>query len=153
MGPRLSLSRRGLSQNGPEDQQVVCSVNVFLCMSHAHKGVWAGGPEAAQPLPLTGAVDPQPTTEAVDPQPHTGALEPQTAVSSAGGFSDAELGALTPEEIQVAKESDRLTDRQLTRALTALGAKTTVKRPWGGGVQAAPRGLAAARTLLIAACL
>ena len=63
-------------------------------MSHAHEGVWAG----AAPK----AVDPHPATEAVEPQP---------TVSSTGGFSDAELDAPTPEEIQVAIEGDRLTDR------------------------------------------
>ena len=78
-------------------------------MSYAHEGVWAGAaPEA---------VDPQPTTEAVEPQP---------IVSSTGEFSDAELDTPTPEEIQVAIEGGRLTDRQITRALVALGAETTV---------------------------
>ena len=109
VGPSNSLSGRGLSRNGSRDQQVVCSVNVFLCMSYAHEGVWAGAaPEA---------VDPQPTTEAVEPQP---------IVSSTGEFSDAELDTPTPEEIQVAIEGGRLTDRQITRALVALGAETTV---------------------------
>ena len=118
MGPRISLSGRGLSRNGLEDQHVVCYFSALLCVSHAHEGVWAGAaPEAAQSQPLTGAVDPQPTTEAV---------EPQRTVSSTGGFSDAELGAPTPEEMQVAIEGDRLTDMQLTRALVALGAETTV---------------------------
>jgi len=40
--------------------------------------------------------------EAVDPQPTTEAAEPQStnaAVSSTGGFSDAELDGLTPKEI------------------------------------------------------
>jgi len=77
-------------------------------MSYAHEGVWAGAaPEA---------VDPQPTTEVVEPQP---------TVPPTGGFSDAELDALTPEEMQVAIEGGRLTDRRLTRALMALGAETT----------------------------
>ena len=43
------------------------------------------------------------------------AVEPQQTGSSTGGFSDAELDALTPEEMQVVIEDDRLTDRQLTR--------------------------------------
>ena len=43
-----------------------------------------------------------------------------------GGFSDAELGGFTQKELQVAIEGDRLTDKQLTRALAALGADTTV---------------------------
>ena len=72
-------------------------------MSRAHEGVWAGAaPEAAQSQPLTVVVDPQPTTEAVEPQP---------TVPPTGGYSDAELGSLTPEEIQVAIEGGRLTDR------------------------------------------
>ena len=64
--------------------------------------------------------------EAVNLQPTTEAVEPQPTVLSTGGFSDVGLDALTPEEIQVAIESDRLTDRQLTRAVMALGAETTV---------------------------
>jgi len=54
------------------------------------------------------------------------AAEPQPTVSSTGGFSDAELDAPTPEGTQVAIDGGRLTDRQLNRALTALGAETTV---------------------------
>ena len=77
-------------------------------------------PEAAQSPPLTEAVDPQPTTEAAEPQPTS------EAASSTGGFSDAELDAPTRKDTQVAIEGDRLTDRQLTRALTVLGADTTV---------------------------
>ena len=65
-------------------------------------------------------MDPQLTTEAAEPQPTN------AAVSSTGGFSDAELESPTPKEMQVAIEGDRLTDRQLTRALTVLGADTTV---------------------------
>jgi len=112
VGPSISLSGRGLSQNGPEDQQVVCSVNALLCMSYAHEGVWAGADLDE---------DPQPTMEAAEPQqtiPSTGgfseAVEPQQTGSSTGGFSDAELGALTPEEMQVVIENDRLTDRHST---------------------------------------
>jgi len=48
------------------------------------------------------------------------------AVLSTGGFLDAELGGLTPKEMQVAIEGDRLTGRQLTRALAASGADTAV---------------------------
>jgi len=108
-GPSISLSGRGFSRSGPEDHQVVCSVNAFLCMSYAHEGVWAGAaPEA---------VDPQPTTEAAEPQP---------TVPSTGGFSDAKPDALTPEEMQVAIDDDRLTDKQLNRALTAFGDEATV---------------------------
>jgi len=71
MGPSISLSGRGLSRNGPEDEQVVLSVNAFLCMSYAHEGVWAGADLDE---------DPQPTMETV---------EPQQMVSSTGGFSEA----------------------------------------------------------------
>jgi len=39
------------------------------------------------------------------------AVEPQQAGSSTGGLSGAELSALTPEEMQVVIEDDRLTDR------------------------------------------
>jgi len=62
----------------------------------------------------------------VDPQPTTKAAEPQPTAPSTGGFSYAELDAPTPEEMQVAIEGDRLTNTQLTRALMALGAETTV---------------------------
>ena len=71
VGPSTSISGRGLLRNGPEDQQVVCSVNAFLCMSYAHEGVWAGADLDE---------DPQPTMEAV---------EPQQAVLPTGGFSEA----------------------------------------------------------------
>ena len=68
-GPSISLSGRGLSRNGPEDQQVVCSVNALLCISYAHEGVWARADLDE------------------DPQPIMEAVEPQQAVSSTGGFS------------------------------------------------------------------
>jgi len=84
-----------------EDQQAVFSVNTFLCMSYAHEGVWAGADLDE------------------DPQPAMEAFEPQQTGSSTGGLSDAELDAPTPEEMQVVIENDRLTDRQLTRALKA----------------------------------
>jgi len=60
-------------------------------MSYAHEGVWAGAGLEAE--------DSQPTTEAVEPPP----IGPST-----GGFSDAGLDALTPEELQVAIENDRI---------------------------------------------
>ena len=59
MGPSISLSGRGLSRNGPKDQQVMCSVNAFLCMSYAHEIVWAGADLDE---------DPQPTMETAEPQ-------------------------------------------------------------------------------------
>jgi len=68
LGPSISLSGRGLSRNVLEDQQLVFSVNAFLCMSYAHKGVWAGA-DLDEDL--------QPTMEAV---------EPQQTVSPTGGF-------------------------------------------------------------------
>ena len=77
VGPSISFSGRGLSRSGPEDQQEVCSVNAFLCMSYEHEGVWAGADLDK---------DPQPTMEAVEPQ--------QTA-SSTGGFSEAVETAVT----------------------------------------------------------
>ena len=52
--------------------------------------------------------------------------QPWKRPNRSGRISDAELGALTPKEMQVVAENDRLTDRQLTRALKALGAQTTV---------------------------
>ena len=72
-------------------------------MSHADEGVGAVGavPEAVEP----------PTN---------------TAVTLRDVFSDAELDGLTQRELQEAIEDDRLTDRQLTRALVVLGADTTV---------------------------
>jgi len=102
----------------------VCSVNALLFMSYADEGVWAGAGLDE---------DPQATMEAAEPQ-QTGsptgefseAVEPQQTGSATGEFSDAELDALTPEEMQVVIEDGRLTDRQLTRALKALGAETTV---------------------------
>ena len=71
--------------------------------------------------------------EAVEPQQavsstggYSEAVEPQQTGSSTGGLSDAELDAPTPEEMQMVIEDDRLTDGQLTQALKALGAETTV---------------------------
>jgi len=75
------------------------SASSACCMLYAQEGVWAGAD--------LGAVDPQLITEAVEPQP-TG--------SSTGGFLDAELDALTPEEMQVVIEGNRLTDRQLAHS-------------------------------------
>ena len=72
-------------------------------MSHVDEGV---GAEGAVP-------------EAVEPPTNT-------AVTLRDVFSDAELDGLTQKELQAAIEDDRLTDRQLTRALAALGADTTV---------------------------
>ena len=65
-------------------------------------------------------MDPQPTTEAADPQPTN------AAVSSTGGFLDAELDGLAPKETQVVIKGRRLTDKQLSRALVPVGADTTV---------------------------
>jgi len=53
VGPRISLSGRGISRNGPKDEQVVCSLTAFLCMSYAHEGVWAGAaPEHSAAGPI-----------------------------------------------------------------------------------------------------
>ena len=67
-------------------------------MSHADEGVEAVGavPEAVEP----------PTN---------------TAVTLRGVFSDAELGGLTQRELQEAIEGNRLTNKQVTRALAGLG--------------------------------
>jgi len=72
-------------------------------MSHANEGVWGSGavPEAAQLHPLTEAVDPQPTMEVAELQ------STNAAVSSTGGFSDAELGGPTPKEMQAHRQATR----------------------------------------------
>jgi len=61
LGDCAGYSGRGLSRSGPENQEAVCSVSAFLCMSHAHEGAWAMGAalEAAQSRPLTEVVDPR----------------------------------------------------------------------------------------------
>ena len=109
LGPSISLPGRGLSRNGPEDQQLVCSVNAFFCVSHAHEGVWAGADLDEDPQPAMEAAEPQKTGSSTGG--FSEAVEPQQAGSSTGGLSGAELSALTPEEMQVVIEDDRLTDR------------------------------------------